>query len=153
MSIEDLKMITEELKWSALQPPAEFKHTINIDGVDYSLVPEFNKLTVGEWIDIDSNLENLIPNMHQIMAILYRPLISAINDRTRIVKDYDANECLENSKIFKEKMMIGDVYGAALFFFCIGTEFTKNLSLYLQEGVQKETMIYEESLKRNEEIV
>lgn len=137
MSSDDLKNVTELLAWSKELPPTEFKHTIEIDGITYSLVPDLNKLTVGEWIDIDGYLENFTENIHNVMAILYRPLISSINDRTRIVKEYNANDSLEIAKIFKTKMNIADVYGTSIFFFLIGIEFTKNLTDYLTLEIQE----------------
>ena len=148
MSTESLKAVTEALKWSSEPPSSEFKHTINIDGIDYSMIPKMNEMTVGEWVDIDEYSNDFIGNLHLIMAILYRPLISVINDRTRYIKAYNANECLENAKVFKDKVSVGDCYGAALFFFLIGSRFTNNLAIYLETETKKETMIFEENQKQ-----
>jgi hypothetical protein len=136
LPIDDLKLILSNLAWSSDVPPAEYKHTINIDGIDYSMVPKLNELSLGEWVDMEEYISDIIPNMHFIMSILYRPLISAVNDKVRIVEKYDANKMLLRAELFKEKMSIGDVYGAAIFFFLLGTKFIQNLPAYLEEEMK-----------------
>jgi hypothetical protein len=133
ISAEDLKRVIDAIQWIVQDPSPEFKHTINIDGIDYSMIPKLNEMTVGEWIDIETFSENYLDNMHNIMSILYRPLISTVNDETRFIEKYDAQKSLRTAELFKEKMNVGDVYGAALFFSLIGLKFTNNLALYLEQ--------------------
>jgi len=145
MSTEDLKNVTETLKWSSQVPSSDFKHTLTIDGVEYSMVPKLNELTVGEWIDLDGYSDDFIANMHLIMAVLYRPLITVINDKTRFIEKYDALKCIERAKLFREKVFVSEVYGAALFFLSIGVKFTSNLAIFLEEQSRK--TILEENRK------
>lgn len=126
ISTSELSKIGEAIKWAVEIPSSEFKHIIKIDDEEYSLI-EFKKMTVGEWIDVDSFLENSIMNMHKLMAILYRPLVTAINDRTRFVEEYDVDKMNVRAELFKEKIMIGDVYGTLLFFCNIGKRFLNHL--------------------------
>jgi hypothetical protein len=50
---------------------------IEIDGVDYGLEPNFNKMETGAFIDLGDLMQDPIGNMHKIMAILYRPVIKS----------------------------------------------------------------------------
>lgn len=138
----ELSKIGEAIEWAGSLPSSEFKHIITIDGEQYGLIPSFSDLSVGEWIDLESYGENILENMHIVMAILYRPLITALNDRARFIDKYDAESLLPRAELFKEKMNVNDVYGAMLFFSSIGGICTKNLAGFSEkiQNLQTETM-------------
>jgi len=47
---------------------------ITVDGVEYGLEPNFDKIETGAYIDLTDLLEDIEANLHKIMAILYRPI-------------------------------------------------------------------------------
>ena len=62
----------------------QFKH----NDKEYGLVQDFYKLTMAEWVDLEvySNGENVLDNIHKIMAILYRPVVKKLkNNKYKIV--------------------------------------------------------------------
>ena len=47
---------------------------IKIDGSEFGLEPDFNKMETGAYIDITALLTDVDSNLHKLMAILYRPI-------------------------------------------------------------------------------
>jgi hypothetical protein len=87
---------------------------ITIDGKSYGLT-NVKKLTVGEMADIDvlKNHPILNFNLHKIMAILYRPLISKLPFK---VDEYTSEGFEERAELFAEKMPVKVALNTAVFF-------------------------------------
>lgn len=47
---------------------------ISIDKLEYAIIPDFRKMELGSYIDLLELLKAPLPNIHKIMAILYRPI-------------------------------------------------------------------------------
>jgi len=56
-----------------LNTPQELVQTIKINGKEFGLIPNFDELTVGEWIDIDT-YQSDEQSIHKLLAIFYRPI-------------------------------------------------------------------------------
>ena len=55
----------------------ELYNTFEFDGIEYGLENDWTKLSWGAWVDFQVlSSENTQQNIHTIMAILYRPIIS-----------------------------------------------------------------------------
>lgn len=129
--------IVEHLKWSnELPDEAKFKNILKIGEQEYGLINKFSELSLGEWIDIDEYLKDYPNNIHKVLAIIYRPLITALNDDYRIIEDYDSGGLDQRSSEFL-KLSVEDVYGASVFFCLIGNLCTRNLSTYLEKEIMK----------------
>ena len=87
---------------------------ITIDGKSYGLT-NVKKLTVGEMADIDvlKNHPILNFNLHKIMAILYRPLISKLPFK---IDDYTSEGYEERAELFADKMPVKVALNTAVFF-------------------------------------
>lgn len=87
---------------------------ITIDGKSYGLT-NVKKLTVGEMADIDvlKNHPILNYNLHKIMAILYRPLISKLPFK---IDDYTSEGYEERAELFADKMPVKVALNTAVFF-------------------------------------
>lgn len=128
VSTSELQVINNALSFMQVLPDEKnFKKVITINNVEYGLIQDFNSISVGEWIDMEELLKDKLDNLHKIMALLYRPLISGV------VQEYDANTLNARAEIFEEYMMIGDIYGTMVFFLITGMEFTKHFLLSLEE--------------------
>lgn len=135
LDMPTLTKVTELLNWSNELPnDAVYKPILRFNGEEYGLVSRMHSLTVGEWIDLDYYLQDgSIKNLHIIMSILYRPLITALNDRDRVIEEYDHDKAIQQSIKFQTNVMIGDVYGCLVFFYLIANECTKIIQDYLAE--------------------
>lgn len=88
------------------------------DGVEYGLEKEWNKLAWGAWQDLEVlSAENIEQNIHQIMAILYRPIVSKNKDKYTIMP-YDEDDIIGRVESFKE-LPISYWFGVSSFFFQI----------------------------------
>ena len=87
---------------------------ITIDGKSYGLI-DVKKLTVGEMADIDvlKNHPKLNFNLHKIMAILYRPLISKLPFK---IEPYSSETFEQRAELFSEKMPVKVALNTAVFF-------------------------------------
>lgn len=90
----------------------------NFDGVEYGLENDWSKLTWGAWVDLEVfSADNLDENIHKIMAVLYRPVVSKKKKKYTIEK-YKSDEIEDRAEIFK-KLPLKYWFGAASFFFLL----------------------------------
>ena len=74
MSPEELHSISKEIKKISLDTKPKFWPVFNYGEVVYGFQP-LSRMTLGEWIDLDTYLNNWGENLHNIMAVCYRPII------------------------------------------------------------------------------
>ena len=72
ISSQDYKGIIEQIDL-ALNKTVEFKPTFYIKNVEFGFVPNLDKITQGEFIDI-SKYGTDINETHRLMAVLFRPI-------------------------------------------------------------------------------
>jgi len=123
ISPEDFKLIIPAILWTNVVPNNEYKTDIEIDGVVYYL-QKLKNLSLGEWIDLDNWCEKSVENMHKIFALLYRP----------VGEEYNTDKMNERAEMFKEKLMISDVYGTMIFFLIIGNQYLNLIKDYTTEN-------------------
>ena len=75
---------------------AKLVPTFTMDGIAYGFVPDLDKITLGEYIDLDTTLGDW-SNMHKAMAVLYRPIKDTLKDKY-IIEDYKGSEDSEKYK-------------------------------------------------------
>jgi len=96
--------------------PTEMEYTFTFDGVEYGLDVEWDKLAWGAWSDLEVfSSENVDQNIHLILAILYRPVVSKDGKKYKIVP-YNSEEIVPRSEIMK-KVPVYLWYNCANFFF------------------------------------
>lgn len=121
------KAITHLSFITTLPDEKMFKEELNINGVTYTFQERLQDLTNGEWIDIESYIENSNHNLHKIFAILY-------SDGS----EYTGKSLDSRAKLFQDNMNIQDCYGALLFFSLIGKESIMTIKDYLTSEIQKQ---------------
>lgn len=133
------------LSWTNQLPSdAEYKPIIEIDGEKYGFISRLSDLSIGEWIDLENYLQDSAKNMHRIFAILYRPLICSYNDKDRLLEPYEVESARARAELFKEKAMIGHIYGAMVFFSLIEKSYIK----IMQDNLRVQSLkIFRENLK------
>lgn len=119
---EDLKKILDNLKWINELPSSQEKFTITVKEEDYHLIP-LQKLTLGQWIDLESWVKNHTDNLGNIMALLYR----------KTDEKYNSSLMSSKAEMFLDELKVDDIYGTMLFFCLIVQEFIKNTPNFLLE--------------------
>ena len=114
----------------ALKQEPKLVRTFEVDGIAYGLVPNFDEISVGEYIDLE-NYQKEKGDLWKVLSVLYRPIIYQQGDDYR-VKEYDGNLVSEFKNLSAE---IG--YGCLLFFCNLGTDL---LDYTLRSLVPKKVM-------------
>ena len=104
-------------------PTDELKHFIEVEGVEYGFHPKLVDMTLGEFVDLETFVENLEDNLHLILSILYRPVTAKKNDKYRI-EDYKPDR--NRAELFKKHLTVGDFNGASVFFYDLGRQLSIN---------------------------
>ena len=115
----------------------DFKKVFTFSGTEFGFVPNLNKLTTGEYIDLESYCKNPIENLHIIMSILYRKVTNKVNDRYAI-EPYNPDEFKE--ELFKDCPM--DVALSSLgFFLTLGEKLARISRRYLDQQETKQQRV------------
>jgi len=134
LTVKDVAFILE--KATEVQKEGKLKHKITMHGIDYGFHPNLEAITIGEYADIEQYVTNgLEENMHNIMAVLYRPIVEENKDNYTIAA-YDSDKFDIRAEVFK-KMKAKDVNSALVFFWTLGNELLTILPQFL-ENLQKD---------------
>jgi len=97
-----------------------------LDGVEYGFTPSLNKLSFGEYIDLDTYMGDW-QNIHIAMNVLYRPIKQELGDKY-LIKEYTTEG--------KDKLLsmpMDAVLGSLFFFFNLGKDCAANILNYLDQ--------------------
>ena len=71
------------------------------NGVEYGLETDFGSMAWGAWVDLEVySSENITDNIHKIMSILYRPIVSKKNPKKYTIEPYDSDTVGERAQEF-----------------------------------------------------
>ena len=115
----------------------QFKH----NDKEYGLVQDFFKLTMAEWVDLEvySNGENILDNIHKIMDILYRPIVKKLKGNKYQIENYNSNEVEQRAEEFLD-LPLEFYLSVSSFFLQSVTIFTKVLADSLKSKNQIQTV-------------
>ena len=132
IDVKDYAMISESIAL-ALNTNSEFQNRFTLNGVEYGFIPNFDKITQGEYIDLTSNeLDN--ESLPTIMSVLFRPIIKSDAFNNYNIEAYDAStERIEEMK----QAPMNIVNGALVFFWSLAKEL-KNYTEKSTEALQEE---------------
>ena len=128
-----LKIITDkEQKVTGL-----LNKVITVDNVEYGFHPNLEKITIGEYADLEHYIEQGIEkNMPYIMSILFRKITEKEGNVYSIEK-YGITDTRVRAEIFRKKMLAKDVNGALVFFWNLGRVLSQILPCYLMTNLEK----------------
>jgi len=120
---------------------AELTRRFTLDGIEYGLIPDFDEMSLGEYIDLDTHIGNW-DNILIAMNVLFRPIKQKIGDK------YTINEYDITTKEKLKEMPIGIVLGAVFFLYNLGMDLSRTMIIYLEEH-QKDTSAHRQILPEN----
>jgi len=141
LKISDIKTLYTKLsKLISVPVNKEIFHRIEIKGIKYGFHPNLDEMSLGEFVDLEENTKDGVENLHNILAILYRPITEEKGSKYNI-EPYDVKH-LENASLFQD-ISIDVVNGVMIFFYTLGSKCMKssanylnnNLLSHLQEGI------------------
>lgn len=115
---------------------AQHKEVIELNGVEYGFIPDWDEFSAGEWIDMETYTADFWKTPHKAMSILYRPLDRKWGDRYSI-KPYTAKE---DADVFLD-MPAPLVAGALLFFWSTEKKLLNALQSSLIQKTQQVTSL------------
>jgi len=91
--------------------------------------------------ELTKDKEQIIKNLHLIMAILYRPVIKKkLWSKKLVIEEYDSESVKDRGDYFKENLMMDKVIGALFFFIQLKLKYIKDLEGYLIQMNKEMTM-------------
>jgi hypothetical protein len=98
----------------------EFKTRIEFNGIDLGFIPNLEKISMGEYIDLEEGLKDW-STYHKALSVMYRPVELKVGDKYEIRK-YDGSE--DFHELFKE-LPVSVALSATIFFCRLGIELSK----------------------------
>lgn len=117
----------------ALTQDSEFQAMFKMGGVEFGFIPNFDKITAGEWGDL-SKYNTEIETMDRLMAILFRPIVNIDNFGNYKIEPYNGTEK------YAEKMLqtpMNIVQGALVFFYNLAKELQIAINQFTEEELKK----------------
>ena len=138
VKLKQINLIFEKISSILIESPRpDFKREIELGGKHYGFIPDFTKISTGEFIDIDNLSPDGFGVFNKMLAILYRPIIGRSGKFYKIV-DYMSEH--DDSKHKRERtflhMDFETARGATSFFLTYLNELAKQSNLSLQEKVK-----------------
>tara|TARA_B110000858_G_scaffold167842_1_gene195979 strand:+ start:1406 stop:2050 length:645 start_codon:yes stop_codon:yes gene_type:complete len=130
-------------------PNNELSRVVEIDGIEYGFIPDFDDFTLAEFVDLDNYLQNSWDNMSKIFAVLYRP-IKDREDNKYTIDTYTLKDIKERRELFNERLSIDTIYGALVFFCDIGRKRIELMQLSLKSQQKSQSIM---KVKKMREIV
>lgn len=130
MSYNDVKRISARL-FSYFNQKPELIIKKKHGGKKFAFVPNLERITLGEFTDIDSNIKDW-RNMHRVMAVLYRPIVKEVGDYYEI-EEYDGTDKYAELML---SMSLDVVLGSLVFFYRLGIDLSRATTKYLQEATK-----------------
>tara|TARA_R110000824_G_scaffold383065_2_gene576450 strand:- start:13067 stop:13708 length:642 start_codon:yes stop_codon:yes gene_type:complete len=131
LSIGDVSAIMDRVGRLQHQANSSLKRIIEIEGVEYGFHPSLDRISLGEFADLETFLKmGIQKHLPEVMAILYRPIVEKKNDIYTIEK-YDGN--IEIRTEIMKKMPAEQVESALVFFW----SFVKELLIALPSSLIK----------------
>ncbi len=112
----------------------------------YGFHPDLNNMTMGEFVDLETAMENPYQNMAKIMCILYRKVIKEEGSKY-IIEEYTGVK--EEDLEFMRNINMDIVHSASAFFLTLKEELVQNLVHSLENLTEELTEEgYKETLKK-----
>jgi hypothetical protein len=144
LGIEDVALIMKSMVNLEAKSGLKFRKVFTLDKQEYGFHPNLEDLTVGEWADIETLVqEDVDKNLPDIMAVLFRPITEKKNE-AYIIEAYDGNISVRAEKF--KKMNAEQVQAALVFFWSFVSELSQIMLLYLKVHLKEMTQALETSL-------
>ena len=118
--------IVARLDWVNSPPEGDVDlvQTFEFEGTEYGFIPNWNKLTFGEFVDLEHYATDgrFVENLDRAMALMYRPITEKAHGHYRI-EDYTIDEA--RVSVMRDMPMTIAV-GAMVFFWSIAENFASD---------------------------
>jgi len=136
LKVKDIEYLIGVLNNIFEQKPV-MQQTFVLKGIEYGLIPNFDNMTFGEFIDLDKYSAE--KDRFRLMSILYRPVIKKSGRRYRIEKYKGSDDNLRD-------MPLGIMLGCLAFFLSIANQL---LTAILKSTKEEHPQEWKQALAKN----
>jgi hypothetical protein len=122
LSFTDYKDVKTKMSFLSKEPESTVVDRFEVDGVEYGLMPDMRLISAGEFIDAEQFKSNSMDNLHNLVALIYRPIIKTFDDGTFEIDVHKSLGFERRANLFRDKVSIEIVLGAVLFFSLLAME-------------------------------
>lgn len=137
LSLSDFRDLQSKMSFLSQDPETEVVNIIEVDGVEYGLIPDMNVITAGEFIDAEQFKLNAMDNLHNLVALIYRPITKKLPSGEYEIDLHKTQGFERRANLFKEKVSIQIVLGSVLFFSLLATELSTNFLTSLHQKMME----------------
>lgn len=135
LALSDVAVIMSKIAELQAKQDTTLKRIIEINDVEYGFHPDLNKITLGEYADVEQFIKNGIEtNLPELMAILYRP-IKYKKENIYIIDAYDGEITMRTEEM--KQMSAEQVQSALFFFYNFAKVLSGILPSYLMERLKE----------------
>mgnify|MGYP003111595330 CR=1 FL=1 len=134
ISVRGYKRILDILN-KAFEEKPKLIQRFDLEGVDMGFIPKLDDISLGEYIDIETNLPDW-QKIHKAMAVLYRPVNFKLGNKYTIAP-YEVKE--EIQEVMKQ-MPMNVVISSTVFFYNLGKALLGAIPKYMEKNLTKESM-------------
>jgi hypothetical protein len=132
ISVSDYNDIVTQIDL-ALNQTVEFTTTFFIKDVEFGFIPNLDKMTQGEFIDV-SNYGTDVKELHKLMAVLFRPIKNKDSFDNYSIINYKGTEQYAN---IMKHMPLSIVNGSLVFFSSLANELVSYTQKYMVQEPTK----------------
>lgn len=124
LELNSFKELLKSIHFLRTEPTSKIRKSYNIDGVEYMTTLRLDKVTTGQYMDLQAmatNPDSILENMSKILAVFLIPK----------GKKYGEYDVLEVANIIDSKFMIEDAYALTFFFSTLNQKLLKCSQDYL----------------------
>jgi hypothetical protein len=139
LPLEQIRMVESVLTENTLSSTkTDVVFTFELDGISYGLENEWENMTWGQWTDLEvfSQKDKINDNIHILMALLYRPIVSQDGIKYKLEK-FNSTTVMDRAQKFLN-IPIQYWFGCATFFFLMSTEYIKDIQTSLKVRIMIE---------------
>ena len=134
LALSDVAVIMSKIAELQAKQDTTLKRIIEINDVEYGFMPDLDKISLGEYADIEQFIKNGIEtNLPELMAVLYRPVKLKKND-IYIIDAYDGDITMRTEEM--KKMSAEQVQSALVFFYTLGKALSEITQSFLMEKLK-----------------
>lgn len=118
-----------------LDATPSMKYTFMHEGVEYGFIPDLEKITLGEYVDLEDYLKEP-KDWHKATAVMFRPITTKVRDTYDIEKYSGDRRSHEVAKNLPASCFIN----ATVFFYNLSTHLLANSAFYLGKLLNSKEM-------------
>lgn len=138
LPIREWQKLNADLELIQKPMSKKIKLKIEVEGKKYGLIPDFNFLTTGEFLDAENWKEKPIENLHLYLALIYRPIVKEDGEEYQI-ESHKSDGFMRRAELFRDYLTIDEVYSAVLFFSSLGVSCMKVIADFLVSDPLQQT--------------